>query len=135
MANLRQTILIRKDLDFPIGLLAAQCSHLHMERYRQIMREALDPINKFNDLITPDEKSWLLDPYIFIHGVPNTEVLSYFIDEAKKALIYVSTWRDTVYVNISDTQRKAFPNVMVGATLGPCDSDRIKAVIGDLPLL
>lgn len=135
MANLRQTVLIRKDLTFPLGLLAAQCAHLHMERFRRKMIESMDPINKPQDLFGAEDISWLHDPYLFIHGVPNSEVLQYFVTEATKAEIPVSNWNDTVYVDISDTQRKAFPNVRVGATLGPCDSDRIKAIIGDLPLL
>lgn len=133
MANLRQTILIRKDLDFPIGLLAAQVAHLHMESFRKTMLDAPDPVNKFE--LTQDEAGWLKDPYVFVHGVPNLEVLDFFIKEAKALGIDVHEWRDTVYINISATQRRAFFPVKVGATLGPCDSDKIKAVIGDLPLL
>lgn len=133
MANIRQSILIRKDLVFPVGLLAAQVAHLHMEYFRRAMIESKE--NKDQIQLAPIEKSWLLDPYVFVHGVPNTEVLNFFIEEAKKMNVLVSEWRDTVYVDISDTQRKAFPNVRIGVTLGPDDSDKIKAVIGDLPLL
>lgn len=133
MANLRQTILIRKDLDFPTGLLAAQCAHLHMEYFRKAMMDSVD--NQYKVQLSNDEILWLSDPYVFIHGVPNSEVLEYFITEANKLGINVSEWRDTVYINISETQRKAFFPVKIGATFGPCDSDKIKAVIGDLPLL
>lgn len=133
MANLRQTILIRKDLDFPVGLLAAQVAHLHMERFRGMLLESIKESIKVQ--VDPDDAGWIHDPYVFVHGVPNAEVLEYFIKEAKAANIPISEWRDTVYINISATQRRAFFPVKVGATLGPCDSDKIKAVIGDLPLL
>jgi len=134
VANLRQTILIRTDLNFPTGLLAAQCAHLHMERFRVAIREA-SKVPKGRPEFTKDDSEWLKDPYLFIHGVPNAEVLDFFIKEADKALIPIAEWRDTVYINISDTQRKAFFPVKVGAALGPVDSDSIKTIIGDLPLL
>ena len=127
MANLRQTILIRTDLHLSDGLLAAQCAHLHMERFREIMRDKI--------ALTPDEKEWLKSPYVFIHGVPNLDVMQYFISEACKLQIPYYEWRDTIYIKISDTQRKAFFPVRVGVAFGPCDSDLIKQVIGDLPLL
>jgi len=134
MGNLRQTILIRTDLTFPVGLLAAQCAHLHMERFRVAIREATK-VPKGRPEFTEDDLEWLKDPYVFIHGVPNAEVLDYFVKEAGKNLVPISEWRDTVYINISETQRKAFFPVKIGAVLGPCGSDKIKSVIGDLPLL
>jgi hypothetical protein len=47
----------------------------------------------------------------------------------------VHPWEDTIYLDISPTQRKAFENVFVGFSIGPCDADVIKTIIGDLPLL
>jgi len=35
MANIVQRILIRTDLDLPMGLMAAQVAHLHMETIRR----------------------------------------------------------------------------------------------------
>ena len=59
----------------------------------------------------------------------------YYVRKAKDLGVPVNIWNDTVYVKMSETQMEAFPNVNVGVSLGPCDSDKIKAVIGDLPLL
>ena len=124
MANLRQSILIRADLNLPTGLLAAQVAHLHMESLR-------------SNLITEENKdmaAWLTSPYVFVHSVPNKEVLGYFEEKARNDLVPVYEWYDTINMDISPTFRKVF-EVLVGITLGPCDSDKIKKVIGDLPLL
>ena len=136
MANIKQTILIRKDLNFPIGLLASQCAHLHFENIRQKICENNLLDGKLSLEFDYDTREWINNPYIYIHGVPNLEVLQYFAATAKSVgNIPVTWWRDTVYIDISETQRKAFPKIEIGITLGPCDSDKIKAVIGDLPLL
>ena len=84
---------------------------------------------------TVDEFEWLKTPYLYIHGVPNAETLDFFIKKAEENGVPFSLWRDTVYIKISETQREAFPNVLVGAAFGPCESDRIRVVIGDLPIL
>lgn len=127
MANLRQSILIRTDLGFPVGLLAAQVAHIHFEGIRRKLLDAEKP--------TKDEKEWLETPYIYVHGARNQETLMYYVRKARDLGVPVNIWNDTVYVKMSETQMEAFPNVNVGVSLGPCDSDKIKAVIGDLPLL
>lgn len=132
MANIRQSILIRTDLNLPIGLLAAQVAHLHMETVRA-------NVNDLGQLIMGERQlkdfvEWIHDPYLFVHQVPNLEVLEYFHEEAQEQNIPNYTWEDTIYINISPLFRKAFKTT-VGIVLGPCDSDRIKGVISDLPLL
>jgi peptidyl-tRNA hydrolase len=127
MANLRQSILIRTDLALEPGLLSAQVAHLHA----QFMIHMIT-----NDRAhTQEDLDWMKDPYIFVHKVPNLEVLRYFQDQAATAKIPQFEWTDTIYLNISPKQTRAFENVPVGISLGPVDSDKIKAVIGDLPLL
>ncbi len=142
MANIRQSIIIRTDLNLPVGLLAAQVAHLSMEKLRyaithlETFRKGAVSINfpawgQFG----ADFEEWLLDPYLFVHKVPNKEALDYFSKEFQRANIPVSSWVDTITLDISPTQKKAFVDVMVGISAGPCDSDKIKAIIGDLPLL
>ena len=133
MSNTRQTILFRKDFVFPVGLLAAQVAHLHMEFFRKLMLDMhhTDTLYKFS----PDLLSWLETPYTFVHVVPNLVVLEHFMRKAKAAGVPFVEWRDTVYINISDTQREAFPDVLIGIAFQPTESDKIKAIIGDLPLL
>lgn len=127
MANLRQSIIIRTDLGFPVGLLTAQIAHAHMEFIRKRLIDGKE--------LTFDEKEWLKSPYLFVHEAKNQETLLHYMEEAEKQKVHCEGWRDTVYIKMSDTQMRAFPDVLVAASFGPTDSDRIKAVIGDLPLL
>lgn len=127
MANLRQTILIRTDLGFPIGLLTAQVAHLHFQRFRNMIRDG----EKF----TSDDLEWMKDPYTYVHEAKNMETLLHYEKIANQNNVPIAAWRDTVYLKLSETQIQAFPDVWVGLVLGPCDSDKIKVVIGDLPLL
>lgn len=41
MSMIRQTILVREDLGFTNGLMAAQVAHIHFERFRQMMIDEL----------------------------------------------------------------------------------------------
>ena len=130
MANIRQSILIRTDLTFPVGLLAAQVAHIHIEHARQVLIPGLEPVSTDNTYM-----DWIADPYLYIHGVPNREVLMHYMTEAKRQDIAIAQWRDTVNVQISDTQRPAFADILIGGALGPADSDAIRVILGDLPLL
>jgi peptidyl-tRNA hydrolase len=127
MANLRHTVLVRTDLGFSLGLLAAQVAHIHFEPFRQL---AIDEKE-----VPQWQRDWLTAPYLFIHGVKNRESLEYYIKRADEVGVKVSTWKDTVEVRPSDTQKLVFPDIPVGISLGPDDSDKIRQVIGDLPLL
>jgi len=144
MANIRQSILVRNDLGLSVGLLAAQVAHLHMEGIRNLLCESLkEPTSSKGIFIDfknmggdgADLEDWLPDPYIFVHKVPCLEVLQLFEKEFRAAKIPVYLWRDTITIDISPTQKKVLFPVLVGISVGPCDSDRIKAIISDLPLL
>jgi len=126
MANLRQSILLRTDLNFPIGLLAAQVAHIHAGVLIDNVLDN-DPSNELRE--------WARDPYLFVHQVPNLEVLEYFERGLDDKGMTHHVWRDTVYIDISPTQQMTFEDVKVGLSIGPADSDDIKVVIGDLPLL
>ena len=76
----------------------------------------------------------LKTPYTFVHGVPNIEVLNKFIKDAKEKGVPVSEWCDTIYVKVSDTQKIVVEDCLVGVAFFG-ESDKIRAVIGDLPLL
>jgi peptidyl-tRNA hydrolase len=144
MANIGQTIIVRTDLfNLPedIGLLSAQVAHIHFELIRKILLENLvdhdwiDIKASENGNIGTDLTEWLTEPYTFIKKVPNVEGLLYFERLAKESSIPVTEWRDTVYVRLSSTMKQAFPNTLVGISLGPSDADKIRTVVGDLPLL
>jgi peptidyl-tRNA hydrolase len=128
MSMLRQSIVCRKDLGFSIGLMAAQVAHIHFERIRKMLidKESFDFVNM---------TEWLKAPYVFCHGVPNLEALEHFYAKAMDEEIPVAKWHDTVYVQVSETQKIAMPNVFVGFSIGPVDSDKVRVILGDLPLL
>lgn len=149
MANIRQSILVRTDLNLPNGLLAAQISHIHFELFRKRLKANNCSLQLFdtnsdggdaggtidedyldkNDLI-----NWIASPYLFIHQVPHGEALEYFKYKALEAKLPVIQWQDVIYQNLSDDLRVPF-HMPIGLAIGPADSDRIKMVIGTLPLL
>ena len=134
MANIGQTIIIRTDIfNLPedMGLMAAQVAHIHFESMRQ---HILDTKRSKLDL-TPSENMWIKEPYLFVKKVPNIEGLNHFKHLAWEAKLPVTNWVDTVYVRLSPTMKKAFPNTLVGISIGPADADAIRTVVGDLPLL
>lgn len=129
--NIKHVVLIRKDLELTTGLISAQVAHIAMERFRV----ALTYEDKSDSTLSPIDLEWLKAPYLYVHAVPNWEWLRYYSEKARMAKIEVTEWKDTLYMKSSETQQQAFENVLVGVSLGPIDSDKIKAVIGDLPLL
>ena len=133
--NIRQSILLRTDLNLPKGLAEAQVAHIHFEIFRKTILHNISPsLYKGELIISPEVLSWLNTPYTYVHGVPNIEVLNKFIKDTKDKGLINAEWRDTIYVRISDTQEIVVEDCLVGfAILG--ESDKIRAVIGDLPLL
>ena len=143
MSNVVQRILIRSDLDLPMGLMAAQVAHIHMQGVRNLLNNSNKNPKRDSATISysdfgvygADLEEWLKEPYLFVHKVPCLEILDFFHTEFQKAKIPVCEWKDTITINISPTQKKAFPLMKIGIAIGPCDSDKIKAIISDLPLL
>ena len=144
MASINQTIIVRTDLfgTEDVGLLSAQVAHIHFEIMRSFFNEnIIESENVVSTNLTNDfpdvelVKEWMKEPYLLVKQVPNQESLRYFIDEAIEQNIVINKWYDTVYVRLSKTQQRAFPNVLVGASFGPDDADKIRTILGDLPLL
>jgi peptidyl-tRNA hydrolase len=130
MSNTKQVILIRKDLNLPVGLLAAQACHIHFE----LIRNNLKVGGKGTYVSEADMHNWLEAPYLYIHGVPHLEALNYYKQKAIEAKLPVAIWEDTIYQELAEDLRIPF-NMTVGISIGPCDSDSIKLIIGTLPLL
>lgn len=137
MSMIRQVVLVREDLNLPRGLVAAQVAHIHANVfYRNLYERHKDEDLLFNvrQEIRKDMCEWLQSPYIFVHGVANVEVLNHLINRANEHDIPVEIWKDTIYLKVGD-ETVPFENIIVGAALGPCESDQIKMVIGTLDLL
>ncbi len=150
MGNVNQTIIIRTDLfdREDVGLISAQVGHIHFNLMRQIIlrrSSASDHIYELEMKLRiigedysfdpEDMMNWLAEPYLLVKQVPNKEALVYFTQEAERARLPVSKWIDTVYIRFSKTQQKAFTETLVGISIGPSDADKIRTVVGDLPLL
>ena len=123
MANIRHTVVVRKDLNMTAGLMSAQVAHIS----DAFMRERIRDEKEFSN----EELSWMEDPYISVLSVDNKEELDAIVKQAMEANINVHVWTDLMY---SENLKYALPNVVVGASFGPCDMDRIKAITGNLSL-
>jgi peptidyl-tRNA hydrolase len=134
MANLIQRVLVRTDLNLPTGLLTAQVAHLHAAPFVSTYRITPSPGTEHGDAVERI-REWVGQPYMFVHGVPNWDVLNYFTLKAEESSVPFYKWFDTIYLNISDTKKEAFEKVFIGISIGPADSDEIKTIVGDLPLL
>jgi len=137
MANTRLTVVVRKDLQLPEGLLAAQTTHLAMEFIRQMVQTAVTSATEskvpypqsasidFNEI----EKEWVLTPYISILGVECKEDLESVLGAAQQESLPVNTWIDTIP---SPTWEGINMKALVGVAIGPADFDAIKVVTGGL---
>jgi peptidyl-tRNA hydrolase len=145
MASIGQTIVIRTDLfDLPkdTGLLTAQVAHVHMELTRRLIQENFVKDEDFIGIKLPEEgelgadfMDWIDDPYIFVKGVQNIEALNHFEAKSRDAKLPTFLWTDTIYVRLTPTKQEAMHKVPVGFSIGPADADKMRAVVGDLPLL
>lgn len=129
MANIRHVVVIRKDLDMAPGLMAAQVAHIGdaFMRKRIIAQAGTAP----NDSFTDTEREWMIEPYITVLGVNNPEELKIVMEEAKAAHLKVNEWIDLIP---SEILNRNMPGVLVGCSIGPADSDELKAITGNLPL-
>lgn len=124
MANIWNNAVIRRDLNMPVGLVASQVAHI-VKGF--MIKRILDGKD-----FTNDELEWMRKPYLNILAVDNLEELNIVIGLAKDAGIQVNPWIDTIP---STNLKRVMDNVLVGASFGPDDMDRLKIATGTLPRL
>jgi peptidyl-tRNA hydrolase len=124
MSNTRMVIVVRRDLNMPSGLLAAQTLHTGMEFIRA-------KIAGGNFCFDNTEKEWVLEPYVSVLAVDTPEELEIVAAEAAAANLTIHRWEDTVPSNVL---KGRFLKCLVGISIGPSDADRIKVIAGTLPL-
>ena len=122
MANIWLNCVVRKDLQLPEGLLAAQVAHIS----DQWMRDRILNVKEF----TFDEKEWMKEPYINILAVNTYEELMDVFDSSRVAGLEPVMWKDVLP---SVALKKNIPDIKVGFSVGPHDFDRLRAVTGNLP--
>jgi peptidyl-tRNA hydrolase len=125
MSNTRHVVIIRKDLQFVPGLLAAQAAHISDMFIRQRL---VGKVSHWK--FSKKELEWMQEPYITILSVSCQEELNLIANEAIDAGLPVQKWFDTV---ITPTLGKKV-NLFVGISIGPEDSDKLAVVTSTLPL-
>ena len=140
MANLRQAVVMRRDLGMTAGLAAAQASHLN----DMWLREA---VLKGNRLTHAGNQStikvgmpnaaydWLSSPVLSVLSVDTPEELDVLIKRAKDVGVSYRVWKDTIPSQVFSAPGKPyFIDLIVGVAFGPDDDEKIKQVTGGLPL-
>ena len=120
--NVRQSVVVRKDLNMSAGLLAAQVAHISA-------KFVFDTILKTEPKWSIAAQQWFGSPELAVLSVNTPEELDYIIKQAKDKKIEVTIWRDTIKSDIVGD----FLEVVVGASFGPCDVEVLKQVTGTLP--
>lgn len=126
MANTRMAVIVRRDLQMPAGLLAAQVSHISME----FIRLKIDAKNRMSEL-SKEELAWVKEPYLSVLAVECFDDLESIIEHADREKLPYSIWSDTVP---SPTFPDRCIKTMVGCAIGPEDFDKIKVVTGGLEI-
>jgi peptidyl-tRNA hydrolase len=135
MANTRLTVVVRKDIQMPPGLLAAQVAHLSaMFMTEKIMAEVEEiakngeGLPKFPDF-SPTELDWMPEPYLSVLAVETYEDLRALERSCDLGELPYRVWEDTIYSPTFEGQAFKF---RVGIAIGPADFDAIKQVTGAL---
>ena len=128
MSNIRLTVVVRKDLNMPAGLLAAQVAHMSDAFMRTLIIE-----NERETVLVPtsQEAEWCRDPYLSVLAVDCYEDLLEIVDHIKRESLPYSKWHDTIP---SPTFEGKAINAFVGIAIGPADFDAIKIVTNGLQL-
>jgi peptidyl-tRNA hydrolase len=124
MANTRLTVVIRKDLQMPHGLLAAQVCHMADAFMRKLIVGDVKPA-------TQQEVEWCQEPYLSVLAVHSYEDLCEIKSHVEREKLPLNEWHDLIpSPTFPDKSIRAF----VGLAIGPADFDDIKIVTGGLEL-
>jgi len=129
MANTRLTVIVRKDLQMPAGLLAAQVCHMADAFLRKIITQNIT--KNIKQVTSQEQINWCKEPYLSVLGVNSYEDLIEIQEHACKEKLPQHEWQDVIpSPTFPDKNIKAF----IGIAVGPADFDAIKIVTGGLEL-
>ena len=129
MANIRHVVVVRKDLQMPPGLLAAQVAHICDGFMRKLLTVKPQQDGVMSIIPTQNELDWCCSPYLSVLAVNCFEDLCEILEDANREKLPVYEWRDLIpSPTIEGKSIRAF----VGLSIGPCDFDMIKIVTGAL---
>ena len=124
--NVRQSVVVRRDLQMSPGLLAAQVAHLSANF---VLTQLNNEHNKTEWLVA--EKWWFNGPVLSVLAVNTPEELDVLTKLADSVGVKYYIWKDTIPSQIFAGR---FLEVVVGIAFGPDDDEKIKQVCGTLPL-
>ena len=123
--NIKQAVVVRKDLQMSPGLLAAQVAHISAQhlitQIESVAREQSGP-----------EKLWNRTPKLVVLGVNTLEELREVETKVIALHLPFYGWFDTIPSQIFV---KRFFFVPVGISIGPADEESLKLATAELPLL
>jgi peptidyl-tRNA hydrolase len=139
MANRRIVIVVRKDLELPVGLAMAQAAHLCDEWLRSRIismirvSESVDTgaIGQLHELFENDEIEWMKSPTVSVLAVNTLEELNFIESQTKQSGLPCHSWVDTIHSGLLD---RYMENIKVGIAIGPINDDIVKTITGKLPL-
>ena len=131
MSNTKMVVVVRRDLNMPPGLLAAQAMHIGMEFIRRKSwtpkKGEAEHIVSFNKV----ETEWFAQPYVSVLAVNTPEELDFVYKSAKNERLHAVEWLDVIPSEVLSGQ---VLECRVGISIGPADSDALRKVTGTLPL-
>ena len=140
MSNTRLTVVVRKDLQMPVGLLAAQVAHMSDAFMRERINKrvvgkddntgvVIEVPHIITELFNNDELEWMHTPYLSVLAVNCYEDLIGLYEHVKREKLPCHKWEDTIP---SPTFEGDAIKAFVGLSIGPADFDAIKMVTNGL---
>ena len=129
MGDVKQVIVVRKDLNMRKGKIAAQVAHASM-KFLVDNNEA----NRGDEImvkLSPDEAEWLLSGSFtkIVVGVDSAEALEHLIFQAELADVEVHS-----IVDAGKTEFNGVPTLTCAA-FGPCTAGELDKITGNLKLI
>jgi len=139
MSNTRLTVVVRKDLDMPVGLLAAQVAHMSDAFMRKRIIDScfgesgmpIDTTDSVSNIFENWEFDWMKTPYLSVLAVNCYEDLVEIYEHVLREELPCHKWEDTIP---SPTFEGKAIKAFVGISIGPEDFDAIKMITNGLSL-
>ena len=132
MSSTRMAVVVRRDLQMTPGLLAAQVLHAGMMFVAKGNRQR----HKKDDEaylveFSGTQMDWINEPYVAVLAVDTKEELELVSKMAIEEKLAVHAWHDVIPSKVFDGR---VLECFVGVSIGPVDADRLRKVVGTLPL-
>jgi PTH2 family peptidyl-tRNA hydrolase len=129
MSDVKQVIVVRKDLNMRKGKIAAQVAHAAMKFL--VDNNEAQRGDEITVKLTPEEASWLLS------GSFTKIVVGIDSEEALRDLVFQAELADIEVHPIIDAGRTEFDGVptLTCAAFGPCKAEELDRLTGNLKLI